>query len=442
MAYERKEPKYIRIWSWFTPRLPAEYQEVEWIESSWTQYIDTWWYPSSNYCKVVMDWVVYTWSGSWSVFFWMTNWSNAYSLHTNHSTWYFNLGSSININTNISFSNWTDGTFTFDADNGSISVDIAGSTYTGTYSWSVAQSNRPMYIFAFDESWSTTWKTNMKLRELKIYSDASTLERDFIPCYRIADSVIWLYDLENDQFYTNSWTGVFGKWADVNVPFKSIKKVYLGSTQIRPTWWQPWADNIVYFPLDNDITDYTGTYTLTPTSASIIDFNWVKCLDCTNGYAKGTIATLPQWASARTNMYRIYFIGRSGLDRAIYWYGAAATPYRRYDWNYVGSDWNIAWQCSGYWLGSNYALPTWWWHHVACTRDSSNNMQIYVDWSLKNSWQVTFNTEWTDIWLWVDATGTTPLNWYLSKFTVEGKQRTAQEVLDYYNETKWDYWIS
>lgn len=196
-------------------RLPSAYQEVEWIESSWTQYINTWWTPSNNYCKTVMGATIYTGNSGWSVYYWMTNWSRTYSLHTNHSTRQLNVGSDVNKNTWISFSNWTNWTFTFEANNGSISVDIAGSTYTGSYGWSVSQSTRPFYIFAFDENWSITWKATMRVNSFKIYSDANTIERDFVPCYRIADSVIGLYDLVNDVFYTNSWTWTFTKWQDV-----------------------------------------------------------------------------------------------------------------------------------------------------------------------------------------------------------------------------------
>ena len=197
-------------------RLPSAYQEVEYIESSWTQYINTWWTPSNNYCKTVMDATIYTGNPGWIVCYWMTNWSGAYSLHTDHSTRQLNVGSVGNRNTWISFFNWTNWTFTFEANNGSISVDIAGSTYTGSYSWSVFQSTRPFYIFAFDENWSITWKATMRVNSLKIYSDANTIERDLVPCYRIADTEIWMYDLVNNQFYTNSWTGTFTKWNDVN----------------------------------------------------------------------------------------------------------------------------------------------------------------------------------------------------------------------------------
>lgn len=56
---------------------------------------------------------------------------------------------------------------------------------------------------------------NGKLYYCKIW-DNWTLVRDFVPCYRKSDNVIWLYDLVNKQFYTNSGTWTFTKWPDVN----------------------------------------------------------------------------------------------------------------------------------------------------------------------------------------------------------------------------------
>ena len=55
----------------------------------------------------------------------------------------------------------------------------------------------------------------MRVNSFKIYSDASTLARDLVPCYEIATTTIWLYDLVNDQFYTNAGSWTFTKWNDV-----------------------------------------------------------------------------------------------------------------------------------------------------------------------------------------------------------------------------------
>jgi hypothetical protein len=40
------------------------------------------------------------------------------------------------------------------------------------------------------------------------------------------------------------------------------------------------------------------------------------------------------------------------------------------------------------------------------------------------------------------ATGERKLYWQLSNVIFEDKARTSQEVSDYYDQTKWDYWIS
>ena len=48
------------------------------------------------------------------------------------------------------------------------------------------------------------------------------LVRDFIPCYRISDGVIGLYDKVSGKFYTNAGTGTFTKGADVGSGFDEI----------------------------------------------------------------------------------------------------------------------------------------------------------------------------------------------------------------------------
>ena len=78
-------------------------------------------------------------------------------------------------------------------------------------------------------------KFSGKMWYFQIY-DNWVLVRDLVPCYRKSDSVIGLYDLVNNQFYTNSWTGTFTKWADVTaIPLKNayIGEVYEYSYDFR-----------------------------------------------------------------------------------------------------------------------------------------------------------------------------------------------------------------
>ena len=203
-------------------RLPSTYQEVEYIQSSGTQYINLGWKPTDNYFKVVSDATVYDSGNEWSVLFWMTNWSNALSLHFRTTSvydlnvwWYANIGSTGNIYSSISFVDWENVNINFTWNAWSYTLGLNGDTSIWNYNSTVAQSTRPFYLFAFNENWNITRKTHMRLYSFKLYSWVSTLIRDLVPCYRKSDSVIGMYDLVNDTFYTNAGTGTFTKWADV-----------------------------------------------------------------------------------------------------------------------------------------------------------------------------------------------------------------------------------
>ena len=60
-----------------------------------------------------------------------------------------------------------------------------------------------------------TYISHAKIYFTKIY-DNDKLVRNFVPCYRKSDGVIGLYDKVENKFYTNGGTGNFVKGADVN----------------------------------------------------------------------------------------------------------------------------------------------------------------------------------------------------------------------------------
>lgn len=64
-------------------------------------------------------------------------------------------------------------------------------------------------------------KQSGKIFWFKIYND-DVLVYHAIPCYRKSDSVIGMYDIVNNTFYTNSGTGTFTKGADAPTPNQEI----------------------------------------------------------------------------------------------------------------------------------------------------------------------------------------------------------------------------
>lgn len=197
--------------------LPSTYQKVEYIQSSWTQYINTWVYPNP-YTKTEAKYQETTYvsystlfgtrNGSYGryLFRYITggNWlvtvhrsasaSSSYQ-YIDTSTWYDHNDHIVSLNYEFYLDNTLLKTFTSPSDSTAF-----------PYSF---------YLFALNDAGTPNDYWYYKIYYLKIW-DNTTLVRDFIPCYRKSDSVIWLYDLVNNTFYTNQWTGTFTKWPDVN----------------------------------------------------------------------------------------------------------------------------------------------------------------------------------------------------------------------------------
>lgn len=189
--------------------LPSAYQEVEYIQSSWTQYIRVWTQFKTSY-KVVVDlqmdviWWDYIpvwirWNAGSAFRYWIDAWN-----------WYFTL---------ISWwSNWTN-TIREDKNRHTITIDKSIATIDwNNYNISYTDYTFPAWLWVFCYASITDVTLNHssnKLYKLDIYDENWTHIYDLVPCYRKSDNVIGMYDLVNDQFYTNNWTWTFTKWPDV-----------------------------------------------------------------------------------------------------------------------------------------------------------------------------------------------------------------------------------
>lgn len=199
--------------------LPSEYQEVEYINNGWTAYINLWiqvkdWYRFVSKLRAtasedgLSDWAritgAYIWcSGdtyyrlyvSWPK---VSKWSYWYlNQYWNWALWTFNLNTDYNLD--FSWISWdayikVDGTTLFSS--------------SDTYSTSLSYECE---LFK-GNSWTHPWLT---IYSAKYYNASWVLVRDLVPCYRILDNVIWMYDTVNDVFYTNSWTWTFTKWWNI-----------------------------------------------------------------------------------------------------------------------------------------------------------------------------------------------------------------------------------
>lgn len=196
-------------------------------------------------------------------------------------------------------------------------------------------------------------------------------------------------------------------------------------------WWEPWANTLSYLPLST---------TTTTTDYGTAWWTWTQ-----------------YWWTFIGNYYQVSTSDRLYTTQNAY---SALTEYTMMCWVEIGSNWfavssNNYWNWDNgniliYWGGSeryngglaniSYSMPSWR-HHVAITWQS---WILYVDWVQvgTNSYNIALKPYFAGINS--QRSGSSSYSWdaKYSKFILENKVWTAQEISDYYNQTKGDYWIS
>ena len=181
-----------------------KYQEVEYIQSSWTQYINTEFVVNQD-SRMVFE--LSDWTQNWSYTFfgadtgWATKWFCVVSKWAAFGNTYIE---------NSSPRFWDGNKHTGELSQAWLYKD-------GTLMWTFSTqtfTGQALYIFWLNRSGSVQERVTGKLYSFELY-DGATLVREMVPCYRIADTEIWLYDIVNDVFYTNQWWWAFTKWNDV-----------------------------------------------------------------------------------------------------------------------------------------------------------------------------------------------------------------------------------
>lgn len=206
----------------YTVRLPSEYQEVEYIQSDWSQWLNTG-VKVTNNTKVVnkgyleaYEWVMYWVWLSWSY--------QSIVLRDYNLKYRARVRSWASANTTVT-STVSCGTtpHIFELSQGDwfwIDGTKIGSMTSYTFT-----ETQDLYIFWWN-GWNSTHMDGSpcSIYYFKMY-ESGTLIRDLVPCYRKLDNEIWMYDLVTNTFYTNAGTGTFTKWNDV---------WWLREKQVRP----------------------------------------------------------------------------------------------------------------------------------------------------------------------------------------------------------------
>lgn len=212
------------LWEKNTGKLPSEYQEVEYIQSSGNQYINTRYKHKTN-SRYELTFALVSFNATYNTIFGgRQNWDttdafdlgvkNDYDTYVNFGTvnparfYTITLGKQVDVVMDIN----------------SITIDNVIRPYIG----SVNPDDRPIpessihttdgvfsiYLFALNNSNSMIEPSRIKLYSFRIYEN-DVLVREYVPCYRKQDEVIGLYDTVTKTFFTNAGSGTFIKGADV-----------------------------------------------------------------------------------------------------------------------------------------------------------------------------------------------------------------------------------
>lgn len=192
-------PGYARVEIQRTGRLPAGYTEVEYIESSGMQYINTGFKPNNNTRTLAR--AQFTATTQQALFGART------AAGSKNYTFLINSSGQFRSDYNTSQTQtWSADLLTlrdYDKDGETTTVDGTAQSYTNA----TFQCDYTMALLALNSAGTVQWYASARLYSCQIYDDG-TLVRDFVPCTN-ADGTAGLYDLAGAQFYANAGSGTF-----------------------------------------------------------------------------------------------------------------------------------------------------------------------------------------------------------------------------------------
>ena len=219
--------------------------------------------------------------------------------------------------------------------------------------------------------------------------------------------------------------------------------------QVYPAWWTPGENTLFYYNIDDNDTNSTlydkiGNFNLTwnvaptyYTNASLGRYVWMWNL-WNNAYATASSYVL-FWNEFTMNCLVNYWYNWWGVLYVQWFRSASVSKSIEFDTN------NIYFRTKlNEWLaaGSNPWFNKRSLYTFVCS-SSWNYKKIYVDGVEVKSSTYNNDTEWV-WWYWTLGCWSSwnwNFNWYMKIFMWESKARTAQEISDYYNQIKSNYWL-
>ena len=217
---------------------------------------------------------------------------------------------------------------------------------------------------------------------------------------------------------------------------------------------KPWANTIAYYQLTTSttISDMSGNNrNLTQVDNSTFwTYNWVNCVyvSWSNASWFHCLYTRDITSNVLGTQFTVQFWGNRDNSKNI----RCGWGWANGSWNgynlFIDENWKAVCEALNNWsinsISYSWGYSAWTWYLITWTYDNWS-CKLYINWTQVASWTY---TAWAINVFWVGTTFGTEATWYtyqwngyVSKVILENKVRTAQEINDYYNWTKADYWL-
>lgn len=228
----------------------------------------------------------------------------------------------------------------------------------------------------------------------------------------------------------------------------NIANIKLWSNHVWPEsgGWQPSSDTLAYYPLTSvsTINDQSwNNKNLTKWTVTFWNYKWVDCayfswssswLRCQSFYSNKRAQTISAWFYWIANWHTWNW----NYDEILIWWNNSWIYVDRY-----GSPYNRL--VPQYSTGRKNLTSDSWWNHIVMTYDWNTTWNAFFNW--QSLWQLTNMSipEWTNLSIW---TNQSQFNneykkwiWWISQVIIEWKVWADTEILNYYNQTKSNYWL-
>ena len=370
----------------------------------------------NSYVVPDSSWTVITWTLWWAWIFW------------NQSEWL------------ISITDWTDGYTMMDKNLWATTVyndwdTLSEANMGNMYQW--------WNNYWFPSTWtiSKTSSTQVNAQNYwpwNYYSSDTFITRSSSP-----------YDWSSIKNDNLRWWET--QWSSTKQVPQEVQNIYIGEYK----GWKPWSNTLAYYPLNWNLNDYSW-------NNRNLTWSWVTY----TSWWKGQVAVFSSWATAYYQNNSIFNISQPFTYSL--WCQTTYVPNSSYGGRYkiaiaigIQNGTTIATHDKDLWFGKggiwayNYYNDLQYcfgwsanintWYHIVYTQDSSNQ-KVYLNWTLVWTHSCWWSYTWyTDARLilakQINDDNRYPFSWSMSEVIMENKARTAEQVLNYYNLTKSNYWL-